>query len=85
MTFQFNKCSEKSLAGVTLSLSPVDFCVTESLCTKERQIELVAAGKSQTMKSRHLTGHAIDVYAYPPGLPRRLTGLEILRINSTGV
>ncbi|ECG8601150.1 M15 family metallopeptidase [Salmonella enterica subsp. salamae] len=79
MTFQFSKRSEKSLAGVNadlislarvaLSLSPVDFCVTEGLRTKERQRELVAEGKSQTMKSRHLTGHAIDVYAYPPGCP----------------
>jgi peptidoglycan L-alanyl-D-glutamate endopeptidase CwlK len=36
------------------------FIVTEGLRTKERQATLVAAGKSQTMRSRHITGHAID-------------------------
>lgn len=39
----------------------VNFIVTEGLRTKARQRELVAAGKSWTMDSRHLTGHAIDV------------------------
>ena len=37
------------------------FRVTEGLRTHERQRQLVAEGKSQTMDSRHLTGHAVDV------------------------
>lgn len=37
------------------------FRVTEGLRTPERQRRLVAEGKSQTMESRHLTGHAVDV------------------------
>ena len=38
----------------------LDFIVTEGVRTMKRQRELVAAGASKTMKSRHLTGHAID-------------------------
>ena len=41
-------------------LSEVDFVVTEGVRTMKRQRELVAAGASKTLKSRHLTGHAID-------------------------
>lgn len=35
--------------------------VTEGVRSMDRQAELVAAGKSQTMRSRHLTGHAVDL------------------------
>lgn len=41
--------------------SPVDFVVIEGLRTKARQAELFAKGASKTMKSRHLTGHAVDL------------------------
>lgn len=41
-------------------VSEVDFIVTEGLRSVKRQRELVAAGASKTLKSRHLTGHAID-------------------------
>jgi peptidoglycan L-alanyl-D-glutamate endopeptidase CwlK len=37
------------------------FRVTDGLRTRERQTELVAKGASQTMNSRHLTGHAVDL------------------------
>ena len=37
------------------------FRVEEGVRTHERQRQLVAAGKSQTLNSRHLTGHAVDV------------------------
>lgn len=40
------------------------FIVTEGMRSLDRQRELVAAGASQTMKSRHLTGHAVDVAMY---------------------
>ena len=33
----------------------------------EQQKELVAKGASQTMKSKHLTGHAVDLMAYING------------------
>lgn len=42
-------------------LSSVPIVVTEGLRTLERQKQLKAAGKSWTLNSRHLTGHAVDV------------------------
>ncbi|MFN3869004.1 MAG: M15 family metallopeptidase [Hyphomicrobiaceae bacterium] len=45
-------------------LSDVPFQVTEGLRTLQRQRQLVRQGASRTLKSRHLTGHAIDVVAY---------------------
>ena len=36
------------------------FVIIEGLRTKARQAQLLAAGKSRTMNSRHITGHAID-------------------------
>jgi len=42
-------------------LSDLDFTVLEGLRTVERQKQLVAAGASKTMKSRHITGHAVDL------------------------
>ena len=42
-------------------LGEMDFIVTEGLRTLERQKQLVAQGASQTLKSRHLTGHAVDL------------------------
>lgn len=47
-----------------LQSSPVDFMINEGLRTIERQRELVRIGASKTMNSRHLTGHAIDFYAW---------------------
>lgn len=47
-----------------IEITTVDFSVTEGLRTRERQAQLVAAGASQTMKSRHITGHAVDVAAW---------------------
>lgn len=53
-----------------LTLSPLDFIVIEGLRTEERQRELVASGASKTMRSRHLTGHAIDILPIGPSGPR---------------
>lgn len=47
-----------------IELTTVDFTVLEGLRTPERQKALVAAGASQTMNSRHLTGHAVDIGAW---------------------
>lgn len=45
-------------------ISEQPFIVTEGLRTIERQKKLVAAGASTTLRSRHLTGHAVDVAAF---------------------
>jgi len=42
-----------------------DFSVIEGVRNIDRQRKLVAQGKSQTMNSRHLTGHAVDLVPYP--------------------
>lgn len=47
-----------------IEISEVDFTVLEGLRTIERQRELVKAGSSQTMNSRHLDGHAVDLGAW---------------------
>lgn len=44
--------------------SPLDFVVTEGLRTLERQRELLRIGATTTLNSRHLTGHAVDLYAW---------------------
>lgn len=45
----------------TIKLTEVDFAVHEGLRGAQRQAELVAAGASRTLDSRHLTGHAVDI------------------------
>ena len=77
MTFALSDKSRTRLAGVhpklcavvslAITISDIDFCVLEGVRTTERQRELVAAGASQTMRSRHLTGHAIDLGAMVNG------------------
>ena len=74
--------SEERLVGVNPALVSVvrkaaelidtmypdlQFVVTEGLRTIERQQRLVEAGASRTMKSRHLTGHAVDLAAVVDG------------------
>ena len=44
----------------------LDFAVIEGLRTRKRQEQLVASGASQTMNSRHLTGHAVDLLPIDP-------------------
>lgn len=44
-----------------------DFTVAEGVRSIERQKHLVAKGKSKTMNSRHITGHAVDIFPYPTG------------------
>lgn len=71
MTFQLGKRSLQRLEGVhpdlvkvvkrAITITPIDFTVLEGLRTEEQQRENVRKGVSQTMKSRHLTGHAVDV------------------------
>lgn len=71
MPYVLSRRSEARLTGVHEHLASVvrmaihrckcDFTVIEGLRTLERQKELFAQGRSRTMKSRHLTGHAVDL------------------------
>lgn len=80
MSFRLSNRSRARLKGVNPALvavvevaiarSPVDFMITEGLRTAERQAALVKAGASRTLKSRHLTGHAVDVAALVDGQVR---------------
>ncbi len=45
-----------------LEITTVDFIVIEGFRTAERQKLLKAAGASKTLDSRHLTGHAVDLF-----------------------
>lgn len=75
--FSFSQRSLKNLDGVhpdlvkvckrAIELTSVDFGIIEGCRTIERQKELFAAGKSQTMNSRHLTGKAVDFAAFVDG------------------
>lgn len=77
MTFALGARSLERLQGVhpdlvavvkrAITLTEIDFTVTEGLRTRERQAQLVKAGASQTMKSRHITGHAVDLAALVGG------------------
>ena len=72
--FKFSKRSLQRLEGVhedlrsvmmyAITISPVDFAITEGLRTLDRQKQLLEAGASKTLNSRHLTGHAVDVAAF---------------------
>lgn len=72
--------SERNLKGVHPDLvkvirladarAPGSFEVIEGRRTEARQAELVKAGASWTMNSRHLTGHAVDVAALVSGAIR---------------
>ena len=42
-------------------MKQMDFIVTEGIRTLERQKELLAKHATTTLKSRHLTGHAVDL------------------------
>jgi peptidoglycan LD-endopeptidase CwlK len=74
MAFKLSSRSLKNLEGVdsqlievvqyAIELSKIDFGVTEGLRTTQRQRELVASGASQTMKSKHIEGKAVDLVAY---------------------
>ncbi|MDC1446390.1 M15 family metallopeptidase [bacterium] len=74
MAFKLSKRSTGRLDGVdeklvavvkrAIELTKVDFGVTEGLRSVETQRSYVAAGKSQTMKSKHLNGRAVDLVAY---------------------
>lgn len=71
MGFKLSARSQSKLEGVNeplvrlvnraLEISDADFAVIEGLRSVEKQQENVRNGVSQTMKSKHLTGDAIDI------------------------
>jgi peptidoglycan L-alanyl-D-glutamate endopeptidase CwlK len=77
MSFKLSVRSLSKLSGVdpsliavverAIELTNVDFGVVFGMRTEEEQERLVAAGKSQTMKSKHLVGRAVDLMAYVDG------------------
>ena len=76
MIRKFNTRSLSSMAGIhpdlrrvldrALQDSPLEFTVIEGLRTPEQQKKNVASGASQTMDSRHITGHAVDLLPIGP-------------------
>lgn len=52
-----------SVVKLAIELSDIDFQVIEGVRSKARQEQLFKAGASQTLNSRHLTGHAVDLAA----------------------
>lgn len=73
MSFNLSARSRSRLVGVhpdlikvvkrAIEITPTDFMITEGLRTPTRQAALVKAGASQTLNSRHITGHAVDIAA----------------------
>ena len=79
MAFHLSKKSYRKLEGVNpklvetvekaIKLSKVDFGVIYGVRTLDEQKKLYEAGRSQTMRSKHLlqdddTSHAVDLMAY---------------------
>lgn len=77
MAFKLGQRSKDRLKGVderlvkvverAIELTEIDFTVLEGLRTPERQKQLVADGFSKTLKSKHLTGNAVDLGALVNG------------------
>ena len=75
--FQLSRRSLDRLQGVdermvavvkyAITSTKTDFGVIQGMRTIEQQKELVAKGASQTMKSKHLDGLAVDLMAYING------------------
>lgn len=77
MSFRLSNRSLSRLEGVhpdlvtvvkrAIEITPLDFGISEGVRSVERQRSLFESGASKTMKSRHLTGHAVDLVAYFEG------------------
>jgi peptidoglycan L-alanyl-D-glutamate endopeptidase CwlK len=75
MSYKLGTRSLQNLSGVhpdlvgvvekAISITKVDFTVIEGVRNINRQRQLVKSGASQTMNSRHLTGHAVDIAPWP--------------------
>ena len=77
MTYKLSQRSLDKMGGVderlvavvkhAITATKTDFGVIQGLRTLEMQKALVAKGASQTMKSKHLDGNAVDLMAYVGG------------------
>ena len=77
MAYKLSTRSQERLMGVepelkevvyeAIKVTKIDFGVIEGLRTEEKQKQLVESGASQTMKSKHLEGRAVDLMAYIGG------------------
>lgn len=53
-----------AIVGKAITLVDVDFSVIEGMRTEARQQILFDSGATNTLRSRHLTGHAVDLAAW---------------------
>lgn len=75
--FSLGQASIKELKGIhpdlatvvkrAIALTAQDFSVHDGMRTIAEQRRLVTSGASQTMDSRHITGHAVDLVPYVNG------------------
>jgi len=75
--YKLGPASKKELQGVhpdlvavvqrAIEITVQDFSVHDGIRTLAEQKKLVAAGASQTLDSRHITGHAVDLVPYVNG------------------
>ncbi len=56
-----------AVVKTAIGLTVQDFAVHDGIRTLKEQQELVNRGASQTLKSRHITGHAVDLVPYVNG------------------
>ena len=57
----------KKVLNRAIQTTDLDFTIIEGLRTLERQKDLVVAGASKTLNSRHLDGHAVDIAPFVGG------------------
>ena len=75
MSYKLGTRSLQNLSGVhpdlvavvklAIKITEQDFTVIEGIRNINRQRQLLKAGKSTTMNSRHITGHAVDMVPWP--------------------
>ncbi len=89
--FSFSRRSAASLATLdhdlqrvarlALKMTRIDFTIISARRTLQEQRRLVAAGKSQTLRSRHLKGEALDFVPLDPvtgkGVFNRALAIEV--------
>jgi len=56
-----------AVIGTAIIDSPFDFIVIDGLRTRDEQRRLLSEGKTKTLNSRHLTGHAVDLAIWHEG------------------
>jgi peptidoglycan L-alanyl-D-glutamate endopeptidase CwlK len=71
LPYRWSAYSRERMAGLhhdlvrvldlAIGISQIDLIVLEGRRTLDRQMRLVRNGASRTLRSRHLTGHAVDI------------------------